>query len=36
MVPAEVKVLAALPHNSNGKVDVGALERMIGACTDAG
>lgn len=33
MVPAAVHVLAALPHNSNGKVDVPALERMIPPCT---
>jgi acyl-CoA synthetase (AMP-forming)/AMP-acid ligase II len=33
MVPAAVHVLPALPHNSNGKVDVPALERMIPPCT---
>ena len=27
MVPVEVLVLEALPHNKNGKVDVPALER---------
>ncbi len=36
MVPAEVHVRPALPHNQNGKVDVPALERMIPECTDGG
>ncbi len=31
MVPAAVHVLAALPHNSNGKVDERALRAAIGA-----
>jgi acyl-CoA synthetase (AMP-forming)/AMP-acid ligase II len=33
MVPAAVHVLAELPHNQNGKVDLPALERMIPPCT---
>lgn len=35
MVPAAVQVLAALPHNPNGKVDLPALERRMAACNDA-
>jgi acyl-CoA synthetase (AMP-forming)/AMP-acid ligase II len=34
MVPAVVVVLAALPHNQNGKVDEAALRATIGPCTD--
>ena len=34
MQPAEVLVLAALPHNANGKVDDAALRARIEPCTD--
>lgn len=33
MQPAEVKVLAELPHNANGKVDEAALRARIATCT---
>jgi acyl-CoA synthetase (AMP-forming)/AMP-acid ligase II len=35
MVPAVVRVVPALPHNSNGKVDLPALEATMRACIDA-
>ncbi|MCB9887275.1 MAG: AMP-binding protein [Planctomycetes bacterium] len=34
MQPAEVVVLSALPHNSNGKVDEAALRANLRSCTD--
>ena len=33
MVPAIIKILAALPHNQNGKVDEAALRARFGPCT---
>ncbi|MBL9078626.1 MAG: AMP-binding protein [Planctomycetes bacterium] len=35
MQPAVVRVLPALPHNQNGKVDEAALRASMGPCTDA-
>ncbi|MBL8727718.1 MAG: AMP-binding protein [Planctomycetes bacterium] len=35
MQPAVVRVLAALPHNQNGKVDEIALRATMGPCIDA-
>ncbi|MBL8750836.1 MAG: AMP-binding protein [Planctomycetes bacterium] len=34
MSPTIVRVVAAMPHNQNGKVDEGALRAMLGQCTD--
>lgn len=35
MQPTFVRVLPALPHNQNGKVDEAALRATMGPCTDA-
>ncbi len=35
MQPAVVRVVAAMPHNQNGKVDEAALRATMGPCTDA-
>ncbi len=34
MQPAALRVVAALPHNSNGKIDEAALRSLIGPCID--
>jgi acyl-CoA synthetase (AMP-forming)/AMP-acid ligase II len=34
MQPAVVRVVAAMPHNANGKVDEAALRATMGPCTD--